>query len=561
MWVGTGRLVNRRGSDRPDGGAGPAVQRWTPMKRLVFATACLLAIGSQLKAATSYTVKAGGGGNFTTIQACVNAMVAGDTCVVFAGTYNERVTVSAGSAGNYKTVAVNGGDTVNVFGFTVNSHTKVIGFHITNPSSPNSGKCVGISANATDWYITNNVMTSCGSGEMIGEPLNVAGTGFGYIQGNTLSWGCSTPSAPNVCEGMMINGDHHLIEGNDISHVSDGVTNYGSFNVYRNNTMHDTSPNDCGSNSSNCHIDFIESEPNTAGGVTRPAAFLLYEGNFVTRNLGSNAHVFLTQADACGGACNNVIIRYNAAYQLGTYWLLDQLGNFSHVKDYNNTIVCALDGSACGVSGVDQNVTAFFGSTNGAEVNNIYYKSTPLTGSGVYYAGSSPFRANNNLAFCSPLCSFISPFSSEVGRLTNQDPKFVDPTADWHLQAGSPAIGAGANLTTASGSGSNSTTLVVSDADYFQDGLGLTAVGVQPDWIRVGTSATVQITSINYATHTITLAQPMSWSSGAAVSLAKDSRGNVVLSGSSAPDVGAFPSGSVVVTAPRPPTNVRIIGG
>src|SRR2546430_10176695 len=26
-------------------------------------------------------------------------------------------------------------------------------------------------------------------------------------QGNTLSWGCSTSSSPNVCEGMIVEGD------------------------------------------------------------------------------------------------------------------------------------------------------------------------------------------------------------------------------------------------------------------------------------------------------------------------------------------------------------------
>ena len=32
--------------------------------------------------ATNYTVKAAGGGNYTTIQACATAMAAGDTCTV-----------------------------------------------------------------------------------------------------------------------------------------------------------------------------------------------------------------------------------------------------------------------------------------------------------------------------------------------------------------------------------------------------------------------------------------------------------------------------------------------
>ena len=102
-------------------------------------------------------------------------MAPGDTCAVFAGTYNEVVTIPAGAAGLYKTLQVNNGDTVNVFGFVVNSHTKVIGFKITNPSSPSSAACIAVAGNATDWFVTNNVMYACGDGRaMIDEPVNFA---------------------------------------------------------------------------------------------------------------------------------------------------------------------------------------------------------------------------------------------------------------------------------------------------------------------------------------------------------------------------------------------------
>src|SRR5260370_25197109 len=74
---------------------------------------------------TNYTVRSGGGGNYSTIQQCATAMAAGDTCTVFAGTYNESVTVSAGGVGAYKTLTVNPGDTVFVLSFTINSHVKV----------------------------------------------------------------------------------------------------------------------------------------------------------------------------------------------------------------------------------------------------------------------------------------------------------------------------------------------------------------------------------------------------------------------------------------------------
>jgi len=211
-----------------------------------------------------------------TADAATIAMAAGDTCMVYAGTYNETVTISAGAAGNYKTLKVNPGDTVNINGaVSVNSHTKLVGFRISHASSPASGPCVSVAGNATDWFITNNIMQSCGS-PMIKESRNFAGTSYGYIQGNTLSYACSTPASPNTCTGMLINGDHHLVENNDISHVSDGITNFGMYNVFRNNVMHDTYTSECGSNSGNCHIDFIESEP-VADGSDRPSAYNLYE--------------------------------------------------------------------------------------------------------------------------------------------------------------------------------------------------------------------------------------------------------------------------------------------
>jgi len=527
---------------------------------LLFPVILSYLVGACYAEAATYTVKAGGGGNYTTIKACISAMSSsgGNTCTVFAGTYNESPSITAGTAGNYNTLTVNPGDTVSILAATINSHTKLNGFHIANTSSPSSAPCVSISLNATDWFVTSNVMQSCGSSAMIQEPYYATSTGYGYIQGNTLSYGCSLPSAPNVCEGMLINGNYHLIENNDISHVSDGVTNYGSWNVYRNNTMHDTSPSDCGSNSSNCHIDFIESEPNTSGGITFPAQFLLYEGNYITNNSGSNAHAFLTQGDGCGGSCNNAIIRYNHAYILGTYWILDQLGNFSHVKVYNSTVVCGLDGTACGVSSIHNTLSAFQGSTYGAAVNELYYNSVP-NGSEVFYAGSSPFRENNNLVYtssCAPNCSYSSPYNSEGGRVANQDPRFVVPASDWNLQAGSPAIAAGAALTNVAASDPGSgTSLVVNDADYFYAGNGLT--GVQADWIRVGTSNTVQISSINYSTNTITLANGISRSSGDPVYLYKNSSGTVVLGGG-APDIGAYPylSSSSPLT---PPTNLAAV--
>src|SRR5882672_9783631 len=147
------------------------------MKKLLLLLLCAI---PSLASATNRTVKAGGGGDFTTIQACATAMANGDVCTVFAGTYNENVTVSAGGVSSYKILTVNPSDTVNVLSFTINSHVKVNGFHIQNPSSPNSAPCVSVIGNSTDYFITNNTMTACAN--FIKEPAS-ANTTHGFIQG------------------------------------------------------------------------------------------------------------------------------------------------------------------------------------------------------------------------------------------------------------------------------------------------------------------------------------------------------------------------------------------
>jgi hypothetical protein len=150
-----------------------------------------------------------------------------------------------------------------------------------------------------------------------------------------------------------------------------------------------------------------------------------------------------------------------------------------------------------------------------------------------------------------------------VNNLTT-DPSFIntsmsDKTSlilpDLTFGAGSAAINGGTYLTQANGTGSNSTTLIVDDALYFQDGTWgsdlARGVTLFPDWIAIGTiNNVVQISSINYSTNTITLSFPTTWSNGASIWLYKKSDGTQVLYGS-APDYGAYEY--VVISDTIPP--------
>jgi hypothetical protein len=102
------------------------------------------------------------------------------------------------------------------------------------------------------------------------------------------------------------------------------------------------------------------------------------------------------------------------------------------------------------------------------------------------------------------------------------------------------------SLTQANGAGADSTSLVVDDALYFQDGTwgsDLARAGFHADWIAIGTvDNTAEISSIDYDANTITLASPRSWADDAPVWLYRRSDGSVVLTGA-APDYGAYELG------------------
>jgi hypothetical protein len=511
------------------------------MKKIIRTVCCTLLLTLTTFAA-NYTVNSNGSGDFSTIQSCANAMSPGDTCTVYAGTYNENITVSAGMAGNYKTITVNGSDVVNVTGgFTLNSHNKVSGFVLKH-----TGNCFTLNSSATDVIIgPKNSLTSCGT-----IAIN-SGNSFIFIQGNTLAYAGCTPPNPVASCGRWIDvfGSNVLIENNDFSHYQLGVV-YGGTSpvsniVIRNNTFHDQLESEAGSNG---HTDSIFSEPQSA------TAKVLIEGNYQRNAVGSNAKGFLSQNDSgCSSTCTNLIIRFNVTSRLGSGAITNDK-TWPHVVAYNNTEVDSNASVSTTFAATDNSQTA----PGAAYKNQIYYYTqSSISDFNPYMCDNCSY--GNNLYWCTGSCTSIyghiygsGAFTSDPGNL-NANPKFVsyvsagNPANDYHLQVGSPAIGAGTHLTTvASGDSGSGTSLVVNDASYFQDGYGISNPysTVNSDCIAVGTASNhVCVTKVNYATNTLTLASSISRSDGQGVYLYKKSDGVQVLTGS-APDMGAYPYGS-----------------
>ena len=474
----------------------------------------------------------------------ISCMGTADTVVVYAGTYSESLTVPAGAgSGSYNTVTINGSDAVTVTGsITMASHTKVNGFASTG--------CFATGA-STDAYITNNKILSGCSGTKIDV---AAGATFIYIQNNTLAGPCGG------CDGVRVQGSHVLIENNDISRYRLGVNCYCSFTNTRNNTFHDQYETDSGQ-----HTDAWFAEPDS--GHVQAAQFNVIEANYQTNAIGANAKGFLFQGDACGANCFNAIVRFNSAYHIGGTYTTNDLTTFNFVKEYNNTWV---DTRFNGYSGF---FTNYYVNSNASDLNSIFYYPASVNNFNPYACDSSVCASmtyGHALFWCTGTCGTIfghqynsGSWLSDPGNKTT-DPLFINySTQNFHLQSGSPAIAAGTFLTTvAAGDSGSGTSLVVADASYLQDGMGLQNPNstVQGDCISVTTVGNhVCITAVNYSTNTLTMASGFSRSVGDSVWLYSKSDGTVVLTGT-APDMGAYPYSASGPPAPSGSLMIMIAG-
>ncbi len=184
--------------------------------------------------------------------------------------------------------------------------------------------------------------------------------------------------------------------------------------------------------------------------------------------------------------------------------------------------------------------------------NNIFFRTQQLaTAEGdlaTTLALNAPLKTNrvafNLLVKDTPGDATIKTPPEETGSVQDKEASFPDnffgnieklptfivatPQAmdDFRPAASSAVIDAGDFLTRTIAAGSG-TEVVVVDAGYFCDGFGVVA----GDLIQIGDQAGVQITQVDYATNTITLAESRQWSEGDGVSLPFNG---------DAPDVGAF---------------------
>jgi len=397
-----------------------------------------------------------------------------------------------------------------------------------------------------------------------------------------VGYPCGTggaPGQPVATEGL----NHHItIENNIIGYAGHAtMDHYSTETVVKNNVFYNApwypenngscTPNFPATNYTNADFNGYYSHRNyqLSDDFNRDTLHALVEGNRLG-HAGVNPNNDGANNLDIAGPKN--IIRYNTMFNsmhnnvLFKYSPLGGCGSGrkggTNNKFYNNTIYRSGYGypfyETCAYSvcpGALQAIKFYVPETTGNVIkNNLVYDSRRYALGGTDIENHAGNTITNNWLTSNGNPNFVNTDLTQIESTT---------LPDLRLQSNSGAISAGIHLTTAIGSGNNSTTLVVDDALYFQDGTWGSDLARNvthfPDWIAIGAVKNiVQISSINYNTNTINLKSPMTWSDGANIWLYKKSDGAQVLYGS-APDCGAHefnPEG--VVQSLTPPANLRL---
>lgn len=380
---------------------------------------------------------------------------------------------------------------------------------------------------------------------------------------------------------VAANAHHNLIDGNTILNARHVALNVGSFtksvphhNMIRNNRI---------SNSEHTALQLYNQGP----------YLNVIEGNYIAASGGKSVEATTTNpGNAIEYSGSESTFRHNLVTRGGTTDNDNQaLGGFVlsvggegarnalHNRIYNNTIV-KNNGTPIGV--LDFGTASGVAIGRGVFVNNfIYGASSPAGGGNLVLYWDAGQITNDRFVrnvFGNPNGNELEKFVSNkngkrsLSGATGALRKSVDPdfgvwngfanvydaspgfmsyaTDNFKLPVGNRYIDAGAPLTQVSvGDMSSGITLILDDSRFFQDGMGIP--GVTADWIAVGNvTNTVQISSVNYSNHSVTLAKPIVRKNGDMVWLYSRSNGERVLHGS-APDIGAFEATTSAPPVPK----------
>ncbi len=466
---------------------------------------------------------------WATIQKCSANAVAGDTCFVLAGTYNEQITpTNSGTAGRFVTFAAYQGQAVLMRGFDLTNkvYIRIVGFEITH--SGLSFNAPGIKMQGSSHIeILGNYVHNTVKGTI--ENTNGGVSSDIIIRGNRLEYPVCAALNPGGCTGdsaLYAVGSRWLIEYNSISHVGDYLTSALSDHfIYRNNFLGHNYCSDFpdAASCSSSHIDgWQPNGPITDGLVDRN-----YQ-DFGSDTDRTDRHIAWFEWNT---APNTEVIYRESFTRKATAW-----GNYGSmgIRFFNNTVVDAGEqGSA--VIGA-QAYPGGHNATDNRATGNIYYNaSTPPGSSGVYYIADAnqQYTADYDVWYQFAGLNYPGTNIGEAHSI-NSNPLFSSyASSDFTLQSGSPARSKGTAITTVNDADGSGNSFVVADARPFVGGWGIyNADGTEiRDSIIVGLNPAVKVTNVNYSTNTLTVTPSITWVNGSAIRFAHQS---------AIPDAGAW---------------------
>lgn len=367
-----------------------------------------------------------------TIQKAGDTMTAGDTCIVLAGNYDERVQVTiSGTSAAPITYQADGA--VKLEGFTVNAdHIIIKRFEVT-ATVCDYIEGVGIFVEGSHCVIEDNYLYYNPRGGIVTNGSSSDCT----IRNNRVH--------RNAMVGISVGGTDNLVEGNEIwasvehhpeTHCgyesygdADGMRFFGSGHTIRNNSIHDISADD--PLVDDAHIDCFQTWGSEAGHD------IVFEQNYC-ENLNPGMYAFMLEDASSLLIRNNIIGAFGGINAGG--------GGNSDLTIVNNVFAndlsSPLDRYPVGIG--LENVS------NVIVKNNVFYDQPSDT---VFSTGSTTgheidynlaCRSDGEASECVKVnwnCVYHS------HDLWDVDPQFVDPANDdYHLQPGSPAIDAGTAL-------------------------------------------------------------------------------------------------------------------
>lgn len=417
------------------------------IRRLAFgciAGCCL----TPLVAATFYVAKTGSDSNpgtstspWLTVQKAANTATAGDTVNVAAGTYAERVVVSASGTGAAK-ILFQGVGNVTVGGFYVT------GPHVTIRGFTCNGAGVDLYDAAITYYYNAHYgeVYDCTT---LGVPGVAQGAGGVYFYSDHCTADGLVLTNPNF-HAIVLIGSNDLVRNFTVAMTTgwDVIRVVGSNDTIQDGSISASNPGDANEN----HCDIFQTFGNDPATVSQN---VLLERLYVSYGQGYQFGNITDDQE------NGNISRWT--FRNNTFVDIERVINFfaPDCSFLNNTFVRCGYGSgwviSIGSSGAGH-------SDNLTIKNNIFYQcGFPDRSTAGWYAGDAVTGtvADYNLVVGTGAGTTKDPMawhngigglsgSFEAHGLNGIDPMFVNPAAgDFSLQAGSPAAGMGATIVVA----------------------------------------------------------------------------------------------------------------